>query len=168
MDLDSPKWAAVMPVFDHFGADGVGQKFYDDAKTRMNFYSIEQLDQAATEYVNARSSAPMWWSHLAEFLPKRGEKKSGGKKADDGPKPEPCWWGVEGSWGGPWDKANGRDMEKPAADMLINTARLRPENYLRNRATEFYNLALQRGASQAAIDAIIQKDQERNKQNENI
>ena len=142
MDLSGPKWAAIMPIFGSEPDAYVDQRFYDEAKTKLNFYSAEQLTNAAMAFTEANKPNPRWWSHLAEFLPKRERKSEGGKKQEQSDNPNRAWWGNEGEWGGDWSKVRGFDMIPVVATMSVYAR----SKHQRERAAELERLAVNQGA----------------------
>ena len=150
MDLSGPKWAAIMPIFGSEPDAYVDQRFYDEAKTKLNFYTAEQLTNAAAAFTEANKPNPRWWSHLAEFLPKRERKEGGAKKEVDNP--NKAWWGNEGEWGGDWSKVRGFDMIPVVATMSVYA---RSKHQIQ-RAAELERLAVNQGA----CPKLIQKAKE--------
>ena len=152
MDTSGPKWEAIMPIFGSEPDAYIHPDFYGEAKTRLNFYTAEQLANAATAFTEARRGNPRWWSHLAEFLPKRERKSEGGAKKEQADNPNKAWWGNEGEWGGDWSKVRGFDMIPVVATMSVYAR----SKHQRQRAAELERLAVNQGAD----PKLIQKAKE--------
>jgi hypothetical protein len=153
--MEGPKWEACASVWRHYAEEPDDKFRVDFQRKHLAGTPVEALRTAALTWIEQRTTPPTYWSDFWKLVP-QSETKAGSKPAEKtGSKPPEKvddWWGNEGEWRGEWKGASGRSMIIPAATMTVNAR----GKYFQNRAMEFRNLAIRRGADPELMQRAIE------------